>query len=113
MRTWHDFSLRKVACEEVVVCCDVFVTNGVLLRLHAVTQNSVHAQYNCPSVTFHCRAVAKGCLSPKKTLIAPPAPLHGQLEGMETCNAHRALSGSQAQVMIVPPVNLPYIAPRA
>ena len=36
--TWHDLPLWKVAREEVVICCDVLVANGILLSLHANMQ---------------------------------------------------------------------------
>ncbi len=38
--TWHDLAIRKVASEEVVVGCDVFVANSKPLGL--ILHYSVH-----------------------------------------------------------------------
>ena len=35
--TWHDFTLREVTGEEIVVGCDVLVADCILLGLHAQT----------------------------------------------------------------------------
>ena len=49
-RTGHDLAVREVACEEIIVGSDVFVADGVLLRLilhHPVQQEEREPAGKC------------------------------------------------------------------
>jgi len=44
---WHDFPLREVASEEVVICSDILIAHCILLR--NILHNPIHQQEREPA----------------------------------------------------------------